>query len=106
MDGQEKTYPWQGVLQVVPWTAPPGYQYAGGALVCERCALLPASVEWHDHWHQVLEERIARLERFFDVPPPADLVELPPGGVFEHTGMGVCNKGRRHEGRCDFGNGV
>ncbi|HEY2086723.1 MAG TPA: hypothetical protein VGH54_11965 [Mycobacterium sp.] len=29
-----------------------------------------------------------------------------PGTEFEHPGMSVCNKGRVHDGPCDFGNGI
>lgn len=42
----------------------------------------------------------------FGVQAPAEVTGQPPGGMYEHTGMGVCNKGRRHHGRCEYGNGV
>jgi hypothetical protein len=30
----------------------------------------------------------------------------PASAVFVHCGIGICHKGRRHAGACEYGNGV
>jgi hypothetical protein len=67
---------------------------------CPRCFAMVCSdrgpygdLTWaHEQWHAQTDHPI---------PAPASA-----GVGIEHTGLGVCNRGRKHAPPCDYGNGV